>query len=106
MTRREVLTAAADLIESKGFTKKTFARGPRRKVVDYASSEATCFCASGAIMRVYQSHNLALSPAEILLMEHLPMEFESIPAWNDAPGRTAAEVIQKLREVAALPEAV
>lgn len=40
------------------------------------------------------------SPAHDALVEHLGDAYESVVAWNDAPGRTADEVIATLRECA------
>lgn len=103
MTRREVLTAAADLIESKGWCQNHFAMDEFSSPI-FPTDESACrFCARGAIMAVCGDDNSPIS-AEAQYLVGCKL-IPGLTFWNDMPGRTAAEVIAKLREVAAMPEA-
>jgi hypothetical protein len=99
----EVLDAAADLISPVGrWTQVALARtaGGEAAVAYGRGCDAVCWCAEGAIARIVGSYVVAeYDDAERyvtgLLGDHLA-------AWNDAPERTQAEVVAKLREAAAL----
>lgn len=105
----DVLERAADLIEPEGaWTQHHYARNeygtPFIHCSRYPEGVATCFCANGAI-------NVAAGnkPTE----DYTPATnfFADMFAdgdsgdWNDAPARTQAEVVAKLREAAALARA-
>lgn len=106
MTNREVLNAAADLIESKGWCQRHFAVDKSGLEVYVTSPDACLFCARGAIMAVC-IHDAELSAtAQCFASAHIRDRGSvGLTNFNDASGRTAAEVIEKLREVAAMPEA-
>lgn len=96
----DVLSAAADLIEPEGaWTQGQAARDRHGNGVDYRSPDAVCFCALGACVR-------SVSPGyddfavRCFLRSMTPDG--TIANWNDAPGRTQAEVVAKLREASAL----
>lgn len=75
MTIREVLNGAADLIESKGWTQGSF-------------RDECGYCASGSIFFQPAVHVRELYAAAQLLEKNVG---QFPVAWNDAPGRTAAQ---------------
>lgn len=82
-TTREILAKARALVE-RGWVQGRFSRMKRGK---------ECFCAVGAICRAageaQACHRLgALKAVEA----EIPQEF-LLSQWNDAPGRTQAEVL-------------
>jgi hypothetical protein len=84
---RAVLLAAADLLETEGWTQgrlHTEGRGPR--------------CVIGALNVMQQRYpDAQVTRATEAVYGDLA---QSITWWNDTPGRTAAEVIAELRKVA------
>jgi hypothetical protein len=69
-----------------------------------------CVCAEGAILAVVPARNRTFAYLAIKFLEELlpipAIEGKRIvPFWNDAPERTQAEVVAKLREAAALSRA-
>jgi hypothetical protein len=101
MTPQEVLTKAAELLESSptAWTQKHIARC-NTGWPDKANSQNACsWCALGAIAKVQnlpdapQEHN----PAAMLLAYHLKV---NIVDWNDDPLRTREDIIKGLREAA------
>lgn len=107
LTVSEVLSKAAALIEPEGaWGRNNYASDTRGEVVVACSPRAVCWCASGAIVRATGSDD-AFNPlamqARLALRDILGEG--SIPAWNDARGRTQAEVVSALREAAKLAEA-
>lgn len=104
MTTAEVLRAAADHIEKHGWTQ----HGP--------GVDGNRCCASVAIIVVVdKAFGVAPSSrsardtkaqalfvaAKLALMKHLRLSGGwAVPGWNDAPGRTAEEVIAALRGAA------
>lgn len=99
MTPAEILTKAADLLEKPGaWTQKELGRRadgtPIRCGEDMA--EAVCYCISGAIIAIAgPDHLMRCTRAVEKVTRKLPV------IWNDAPERTQAEVVAKLREAAA-----
>jgi len=94
----EVLNKAADLIEVYGW------------VQGHAGGLGTGFCAAGAIAwaagaiawtataKTVEEHDSLILSAHVRLRQAI--DGRDGIAWNDAPGRTKKEVIQKLREAA------
>ncbi|MCA1841294.1 MAG: hypothetical protein LC723_13390 [Actinobacteria bacterium] len=120
MTPKEVLLAAADLIENAPKLAKGvfvadadllddegyFCTGPFQDS-DGVSATA-CYCSEGAIM--YAPGNCwgkmcryrgDRDPATIRLAAYLGLRPSLIPLWNDAPERTKEEVVQAMRAAAA-----
>jgi hypothetical protein len=98
----ETLDKAADLIEPEGaWTQFVFARDKDGKRVGARHESATCWCASGAIIRAGGGPDtwsaVRAWAALLSVIGNL-----IIPNWNDAPERTQAEVVAKLREAAAI----
>lgn len=100
----DVLDAAADLIEPAGrWTQGAYARNIHGDdIVDdddgsLVPREAVCFCVYGAVAFV-EDQPIAESAAGAFL-EMLGVQ---AVGWNDAPERTQAEVVAKLREAATL----
>jgi hypothetical protein len=98
----DILERAADLIEPEGkWTQEAEARDEDGlELEDYSSPGAVCWCAGGAIWK-------AASELGFVRIHQVQRYFEErlgayAPEWNDALGRTQAEVVAKLREVAAL----
>ena len=101
MTGAEVLRKAADLIEPpSAWTQGAFARTKGGAIIGPYEQNARCWCAHGAIKRVseHEGGELAAWSARTELVR-------SIPAWNDHPERTQAEVVTALRQAADLAEA-
>lgn len=90
MKTSEVLDRAADLIEERGWARPG----------DWSST----LCASNAIVR---ASGETYAPAHDALVLYLGGDghVHGIFAWNDAPGRTAAEVIEVLRACAVIEAA-
>ncbi len=87
---RDVLLGAADVIERGGWCQGAYER-------------SGSFCVSGAIRKASgwkaDGHLTTICvDAHGALWQALG---ENMADWNDAPGRTQAEVVAKLREVAA-----
>lgn len=98
-TVSEILNAAADLLEKPGaWTTGDYARGD------------DCFCALGAICEiegqvkprgnvVVEKEESDASRAFALFVMGEPEPYH-VARWNDAPGRTQAEVVAALRAAA------
>lgn len=128
MTTAEILRAAADLIEPEGaWTQGAGSRNAegqdRQELRDseYDPGEATCWCIGGAVVEAFERANAqdehddwepALAPLFKPLCKALGKTSEDPYAdspwvyFNDAPDRTQAEVVAKLREAADLAEEV
>lgn len=90
VTRRDVLHRAADLLEEFGWWQ-----------FGYGSKQAGKFCALGAVdeaLRDLGCEAMSSSFASMPLYESL--NGGSVVDWNDAPYRTRAEVVARLREAA------
>lgn len=100
MNVADILDKAADLIEPEGaWTQGAFARTADGESCSSGSSDprAVCWCVGGAINRA--SGQERPTDAHNVFQRLIPCgEFE----WNDAPERTQAEVVAKLREAARL----
>ena len=102
----DVLERAADLVEPEGaWTQEAYARTASRTPLGWgAHPSAVCWCALGAIDA--QQAGPIWARAAYMLADAVGAKrtrFNSeIGAWNDAPHRTQAEVVAKLREAAAL----
>ncbi len=102
MTPRDVLLAAADLLEPEGrWCQETGARDAAGNAVCTYDPGAVCWCMAGAISMAGDSYD-SRHGAYDLVEKWLPFEYRSAPAWNDAPWRTQAEVVAALRAAAAL----
>jgi len=100
----DVLERAADLIGPEGaWTQGAYARTADAEYLDAGliPSDATCFCAAGAIARVAGSAGMFSYADRVGLVAGFG-HGTSIIGWNDDPERTQAEVVAKLREAAAL----
>lgn len=84
-TPADVLDAAADRLARDGWCQGDYYRGTRS-------------CAEGALLSVHVEPRIRIAACEALFEA---VGRTDIPAWNDRTGRTAEEVIAKLREVAA-----
>ena len=92
----DVLERAADLIEPEG----KWTQGK------YGSHDS-CMCAKGAIYHVGAWDERADEALEAVyaILPSTGIISDRLVAWNDAPERTQAEVVAKLREAAALARA-
>lgn len=107
MSPDEILTKAADLLEKPGaWTQGSAILDRYGRPTGWSDPRACCFCAFGAIRR-------ASGDPEITKCEALDfadrfaagLGFSGIIDFNDAPERTQAEVVAKLREAAELAKA-
>ena len=99
----KVLVGASILVE-RGWTQGAMARTGAGMAASPSRSDAVCWCASGAI---WAAAERLLGPQHAPLVEREARErlrdviSPAAPTiWNDAKGRTAAEVAAKLREAA------
>lgn len=100
-TTAEVLEAAADRIAKPGaWTQGTFARDTSGDRCAFNDPNASCFCAAGAIYRSASSFFIADPLIDRLGAWARKRGFRHLAAWNDAPGRTQAEVVEALRSAA------
>ena len=114
-TVSEILDRAADLIEPEGaWTQFDFARNARGEAwsdveleESLQSFEPTCFCIFGAVAMAAEipSPDGPMAADSVLLDAFGFVSTSQIADWNDAEGRTQAEVVAKLREAAALARA-
>lgn len=107
-TVADILAAAADLIEPEGaWTQSEFMRDPTGIVSSEDEPllpDANCWCALGAIAQVCDLNpweSWAGHPADAAMWALAGVVGRSVAGWNDAPGRTQAEVVAALREAAA-----
>lgn len=95
-----VLTAAADLLERKGWTKGEYAKAKDGQGCDALSRRAECYCVAGAIHRVARSLDYSRRRViENAVERHLRLPAYSITDWNDSR-RSAKTVIRALRSAA------
>lgn len=97
----EVLSKAADLIEPEGaWARHQLAKSAHDQVVNPTDERAVCWCMAGAMQRItpvlgnvyYRAHEFVARSLDI----------PTFASWNDAPGRTQAEVVKALRDAAEL----
>jgi hypothetical protein len=111
-TPQSVLLDAADLVDA-GWSQQASARDADGVHVSTDDPHAVKFCPFGAIIKVVRkgsqvhtkSQYALESAAAELLHRRINMRRVrrlSIPAWNDRPRRTAAQVAKAMREAAAL----
>jgi len=111
MRTHELINKAADLIEATGWTQGAGARdayGNCCFVNPGANDpEPVCFCASGAITRVFaiERQGFTAGGQKLESRAHKALNaatsYLDIIAFNDAPGRSADEVVAVLRTTAA-----
>lgn len=89
MSIAEHITKAADLIETGGWWAGES---------DLTSPLAPGHCVISALAVVSSHGASAMVASKDLIKDHLCVE--NIVHWNDAPGRTAEEVIEMMRDVA------
>ena len=95
---RRVLLDAADLIEPEGcWTQGNMAVDADGHLCMPRGRDAVCWCALGAIARSSPSHGVSMDAVGLL---RLHLKGSRISEWNDAPGRTQAEVVSALRAAA------
>lgn len=91
MTTREALIAARELIEDpERWTQEESARDADGKGVPIGSPEACQWCAMGALSKIAPD-GLMLSRTRVALLRGTGTY--SVSMFNDAPGRTHAEVL-------------
>lgn len=100
-TVSEVLFAAADLIEPEGaWTQGCSARDAQGNQTSATRKQAVCWCAAGAIWHEVGDHSSFTADAATDELEQTLGGMIPVGTWNDAPDRTQAEVVAKLREAA------
>lgn len=107
MKPSEVLSKAADLIEPEG----AWMQGAPARRADgsaaynvFEHEDVVCFCALGAIQKAAGSDPEYEPASEFFRTRILRAMGRNVSyaSWNDAPVRTQAEVVAKLREAADL----
>jgi hypothetical protein len=101
----DILEAAADLLESTGWTKGAYHRNMYNDSDDGDAQNAVSYCAAGAIRRAagwYDHHSVPMARGtmdiEAMLAEKVGVI--CLPSWNDKPERKVHEVIDLLKETA------
>jgi hypothetical protein len=89
----------SEIIEKYGWCQNAAARDSDGMSIHALSSEATCFCLSGAVQRAFRGGAYPWLVFMVDTKTFLPRGFTSVIVWNDAPGRTKEEVIQLLKSV-------
>ena len=105
-----ILTDARDLV-ARGWCQTDDARDARGATVPPGSPDACCWSLLGAIVassggpeRLRSDRRTLADVAKASLAVGLATGEESLRDWNDAPGRTSAEVIAAFDEALALLE--
>lgn len=89
------LRAAAKLLVEKGWTQGYYAHDAAGNDTEANTKDAVCFCALGALARVRGvSFPSDVDPMALALCRVIGTR--DVDSWNDAPGRTAEEVIAAL----------
>ena len=95
-TIRDILNRAAELVEH-GWTQGAY---------EFTENSKTYYCLVGAIGRAQEIFSVPgrqeayKAIGDRLRKDHGLPKLDPISRWNDAPGRTQAEVVALLREVA------
>lgn len=97
-TAAEVLRVARELVARPGgWCQRALARTASGHPAPTHSREAVCFCARGALMRAagMQPELVLFSPRAEAALDAAAREqgFIGFVGYNDAPGRTQAEVV-------------
>ena len=96
-TTREILDAAADLLDRPGgWTQFAFARDAAGNEVYPKDPNASSFDVVGAIKRVSPSFTIADEVIEMIPY----IDGKPLSRWNDDTSRTQSEVADKIREIA------
>jgi len=99
MTPKEILIAAREIVtEPEHWTRGHYAASARGDMTVVTSCEAVCFCAVGAIRRaVWEDGDENIANAKMAvgqLCRKVGLAGEiTLVSWNDAKGRTHAEVL-------------
>ena len=106
------IRGAINVLKTKGWTQKFFARNYLNEPVLVMDDSAVCFCASGAIKRhmgLNETQNDSRNPTyklytkivAILCKMNPIVNYGAISTWNDAEHRTKGEVIELLEKAIA-----
>lgn len=96
-TTRDILVAAADLLDQPGrWTQYAFARDASGNEVYPKDANASSFDVIGAIKRVSPSFTMAEEVIEMIPY----IDGKPLSRWNDDASRTQSEVAGKVREIA------
>lgn len=93
-----ILLRAAQLLRDYGWTTNELARTKSGFPCDPTSSQATCFCVEGAILKAAHEHHVESAPTFTTLREYLG--YPTLFAWNDRQS-DATPVIEALEQAAA-----
>lgn len=110
MTPKEILIAArAKIEEPERWTQGKFALSPLANQVKPTSRRAVCWCSLGAIAAVTHDDPNDVNDDVYWILQRamrLPDGVMAVAVWNDAPGRTHAEVLAAFdRAIAAAGDA-
>lgn len=96
----EVLDGAADLIAKPGgWVQHTYAVDAYGRPTNRFGADACSFCLTGAMDRIGYNVSTYYQAEAVDYLNHLLGNRSSV-GFNDAPGRTQAEVVDFLRESA------
>lgn len=99
---KEVLLAAANLLEEKGWTQKAYARDQFGNSVSTHNHDAVCYCAAGSIRCVVSNDSYFVATSTLNRYLRVGNKHNSgLADWNDSSNRTKEEVIQTMRDCAA-----
>lgn len=91
---RDCLITARELL-ARGWCQRRYAVNAEGTFVSSLDPDAVAWCAIGAITRASCASDAPLSmpPAVDIIRELIAAETMDIEHWNDAPGRTQADVL-------------
>ena len=100
MKTSEILSKAADLIEPEGRWTTVWCAIDKNGIghLNGNVKDATCWCAIGAVEKSAGGYD---ANAALLFVRDV-IDGEFIDDWNDAEGRTQAEVVSALRKASEL----
>lgn len=101
----EILLKAAEFLTDERWTQGDLSRDAQGNEVYHDSPDACRWCANGALRKVTDDDEQEYSEAEAYLLDVVQAAgFGAVEDWNDAQGRTAAQVRAMLRKAAKVME--
>ena len=105
---REVLLKAAELLETKGWTQKEYARDAMGRPTGTLSPDAACYCLMGSIYAAGDQLEVDIYGEQVVEKVRAQLPYSTIPRFNDAAiprfndavERTKEEVIAVLKAAA------
>lgn len=98
---KSILERAAEFLTDEKWSQGDLSLDVRGLEVYHDSPDACRWCANGALRVMANDDEQDYTEAEMWLLDLVVKAgFDSVEDWNDAPGRTAAQVRAMLRKAA------